>query len=255
MKRMLRRKLLDKFKGCWRKIKLQIKNLKNRQLQRIKNCWKRYWNWFVKLYKWMKEGLWGLILFFLIVCSTFLILIFPIEIVIKATGLSLELIGIALSIKSVFDIRHFFKQSPLRTLLCNWIFEAPLKPENPNKNIYCHIKAESKSSGDSSCMNFMQHNPDRPIENQIATILHNIEKINKELSIQGQAISNQKKIFEQYKEEKDKQEKDKHEDVNRKMEEAHTGNYMPILVGLVLVACGSTISTLAPEIFSLLTPT
>ena len=252
---MLRRKLLDKFKGCWRKIKLQIKKLKNRQLRRIKNCWEKSWHWLTNLYKWLKDGLWGLILLCLLVCSTFLILIFPIEIVIKATGLFLQLIGITFSIMTVFDIRRFFNQPPLGTLFCNWIAKCPVIPKNPNKKIDNHGKGESKSSGHVSCMNFMQHDPDRPIEDQIAIILYNIEKINEELSIQGKAIRNQKNSFEQYKKEKNKQEKDQHEDVNRKMEKAHTGNYMPILVGLVLVACGSTISTLAPEIFSLLTPT
>ena len=61
--------------------------------------------WFVAFYVWLAEARWGLLLLCLIAGAIFFITYFPSQIVLKTTGLSLQLIGMALAIMTLLDLR------------------------------------------------------------------------------------------------------------------------------------------------------
>ena len=88
-----------------------------------------------------------------------------------------------------------------------------------------------------------------PIRPAWAAIVNNMDRIKQELGDQATAINKQENSLKQLKSDMVRQGDSLKKDVRADMEQAHTSNFMPALVGLVLVAFGTSISTLAPEIY------
>jgi hypothetical protein len=138
--------------------------------------------------------------------------------------------------------------SPLRLPVYNWLVDL-LRSKKAGRNVYSYINASASSNAIAHVEVLKPDNPNQPLEARIAAIEKDMYKIKQEIRDQANAINKQENSLKHLKSDMVRQGDSLKKDVRADMEQAHTSNFMPALVGLVLVAFGTSISTLAPEIY------
>lgn len=167
------------------------------------------------------------------------------EVSIRSAGYTLQLIGMILAIRSVLSIRAHFGQTLLRKIFLNWLKrfskrKGDFVPGTSNLGFKTHIPRIEKWSPD---------DPNLPTEKRIERIVENLNRIKSELHEHFNSIDGLKQSHEEHKKNVAEQTNKMKNEIHSNLEFLLTSDIITSLVGLVWLIVGSTMSTMAPELY------
>jgi hypothetical protein len=169
------------------------------------------------------------------------------EVSIRSAGYGLQLLGMILAMLGLLRIRAHFGHAPLRRLVIAWLTRFP----KWKRGVVVSAPAaavmffSTRSRGEI----WIPDNSELPCDKRIAGVVANQDRLRLQLSELWNSMEQLKTNQEDTKSRTAKDIKSMSDEIRSNLESLHTSDWAVSLVGLVWLAFGITLSTLAPELF------
>lgn len=212
---------------------------------------KRMANWLVKVWQWVAEGkivFIGLLVIFIAIALCF----YPwcSETSIRLAGCALQLLGVIFAIRGLLKMRVHFGQPPLLQNFIDWWKRFP----KWKKTIVISAGSAATSLGGLSARLevWTPDKPDHSIEKRFAGLLNNVNRLKTIQDEHTDSIARIEANLDRYKKEAVDNNKKTEDRIKKELELLHTSDFLSSLIGLVWLAVGVFLSTMAPELFKLI---
>ena len=207
-------------------------------------------SWLVEVKQWLAEGK---IVFmgFAVIAIAIVLCFYPwhSETSIRLSGCALQLLGAIFAIKGLIKVRVHFGQPPLLQKFMDWWRRFP----RWKKSMVISAGPGFISVGGlrGKVEIWAPDKPNQPIEKRFEGLLHNVNWLK---TIQDKHIDSIERLegsLDKYKKEAALNDKDMEDRIKKELELLHTSDFLPTLIGLIWLIVGIFLSTMAPELYNM----
>lgn len=165
---------------------------------------------------------------------------------IRIAGYSLQFMGMIFAVRGLLKIREHFGKPLLRKLVFQWLKRFPRWKRDIVIALGTAHLGMAGMKGRAEVWN--PDDPEKPIEQRIAAIIKNLDRVREEQREHAHSIDKLKESHEEHKKQVAEEQNNMKETIRSDLESLHTSDLITSLVGLVWLTVGITMSTLAPEL-------
>jgi len=207
----------------------------------------RFKNWLREIFFWVAEArLAFLCCLVLLTAFFFSLYMWPSEQSIRTSGYVLQILGISFAIYGLLNIRAYFGQPTLRRLSIAWLYRFPKWKKDTV--IGAMTAALTMPAFKARGTLWTNDNPEDPLEKRFDGMIINMERIREVQRRNSEQIDTLQKNHEKHQEEQEQARVDMENQIRSDLESLHTDDIVVMLIGLVWLIFGVSMSTMSQEL-------
>lgn len=170
----------------------------------------------------------------------------PSEPSIRTSGYVLQILGMSFAIYGLLNIRDYFGQPPLRRLSIAWLYRFPKWKKDTV--IGAMTAALTMTGFKARGEIWTNDNPEDSLEKRFDCMIKNMERIREVQKRNSEQIDTLKENHEKHQEEQEQARVEMENQIRSDLESLHTDDIVVMLIGLVWLIFGVSMSTMSQEL-------